>query len=261
LPGGRKDGETVLALNGKEYTLDAEMTVIADDNGVHDIAGIMGGEHSGCSETTTDVLLEVAYFDPERIGDTGRKLNLTSDARQRFERGVDPAFLDAGLALLTDLILEICGGEPSEIIRAGEAPAGTKVVAYDPAMAKQLGGVAIPDDEQRARRLHALGFVADAAWNVSVPSWRPDIDGAPDIVEEVVRIHGLDNIASTSPAARRWRGPANGNAGAANGAQGSPLLRQRSGCTKRSPGRSFRNPRRQRLAAAPGCCTTRSAKT
>jgi phenylalanyl-tRNA synthetase beta chain len=191
-----KDSETVLALNGKEYTLSAEMTVIADDNGVHDIAGIMGGGHSGCSETTTAVLLEVAYFDPERIGDTGRKLNLTSDARQRFERGVDPAFLDAGLALLTELIVETCGGEPSEIIRAGEAPAGTKVVAYDPAMAKSLGGVAIPDSEQRAT-LHALGFVADAAWNVSVPSWRPDIDGAPDIVEEVVRIHGLDNIAST----------------------------------------------------------------
>lgn len=191
-----KDGETVLALNGKEYTLTSAMTVIADDNGVHDIAGIMGGEHSGCSETTTDVLLEVAYFDPDRIGDTGRNLNLTSDARQRFERGVDPAFLDAGLALLTELIVENCGGEPSEIIRAGEAPAGTKVVRYDPALAQRLGGVAIPDDQQRAT-LHALGFAADAAWHVSVPSWRPDVEGAPDIVEEVVRIHGLDNIQST----------------------------------------------------------------
>ena len=190
-----KDGETVLALNGKEYTLTPEMTVIADDNGVHDIAGIMGGEHSGCSDTTTDVLLEVAYFDPVRIGDTGRALNLTSDARQRFERGVDPAFLDAGLALLTELIVEICGGEPSEIIRAGEAPAGTKVVSYDPALAERLGGVAIPDDRQRAI-LRALGFGSDARWNVIVPSWRPDVDGAPDIVEEVVRIHGLDNIAS-----------------------------------------------------------------
>lgn len=191
-----KDGETVLALNGKEYTLNSAMTVIADDNGVHDIAGIMGGEHSGCSDTTTDVLLEVAYFDPERIGDTGRNLNLTSDARQRFERGVDPAFLDAGLALLTELIVETCGGEPSEIIRAGEAPSGTKVIAYDPALAERLGGVAIPDAQQRAT-LHALGFAADAAWNVAVPSWRPDVEGAPDIVEEVVRIHGLDNIEST----------------------------------------------------------------
>lgn len=191
-----RDGETVLALNGKDYALSSEMTVIADERQVHDIAGIMGGEHSGCSEATTDVLLEVAYFDPVRIGDTGRKLNLTSDARQRFERGVDPAFLDAGLALLTELIVEICGGTPSEIVRAGEPPAGTKVVAYDPALAERLGGVTIPDDQQRAT-LRALGFASDARWNVIVPSWRPDVDGAPDIVEEVVRIHGLDNITST----------------------------------------------------------------
>lgn len=191
-----KGGETCLALNGKDYTLDSAMTVIADERGVHDIAGIMGGEHSGCTDATTDVLLEVAYFDPVRIGDTGRKLNLTSDARQRFERGVDPAFLDTGLALLTDLIVGICGGEPSEIVRAGEAPAGTKVVAYDPAMAETLGGVAIPDDRQRAI-LRALGFASDAGWNVVVPSWRPDVDGTPDLVEEVVRIHGLDTVVST----------------------------------------------------------------
>ena len=191
------EGETVLALNGKEYTLTSAMTVIADDQGVHDIAGIMGGEHSGCSDETTDVLLEVAYFDPVRIGDTGRALNLTSDARARFERGVDPAFLDAGLAILTELIVEICGGEPSEVIRAGTAPAGTKLVAYDPTLAERLGGVAIAAERQR-EVLAALGFVADEKWNVTVPSWRPDVDGAPDLVEEVVRIHGLDNIASVA---------------------------------------------------------------
>ncbi|MFN5901759.1 MAG: phenylalanine--tRNA ligase subunit beta, partial [Novosphingobium sp.] len=189
------EGETVLALNGKEYTLTPAMTVIADDRGVHDIAGIMGGEHSGCSDETTDVLLEVAYFDPVRIGDTGRALNLTSDARARFERGVDPAFLDAGLALLTELIVEICGGEPSEPVFAGQPPAGTKVVTYDPALAEGLGGVAIPADRQR-EILAALGFTSDAQFNVTVPSWRPDVDGAPDLVEEVVRIHGLDNVAS-----------------------------------------------------------------
>ena len=189
------DGETVLALNGKEYALDSGMTVIADDAGVHDIAGIMGGEHSGCSDTTTDVLLEVAYFNSARIGDTGRKLNLTSDARQRFERGVDPAFLDAGLDLLTALIVEICGGEASEVVRAGTPPTTPKVVAYDPARSLWLGGVAIPDDAQRAT-LAALGFIADNAWNVTVPTWRPDVDGAADIVEEVVRIHGIDNVAS-----------------------------------------------------------------
>ena len=191
------DGETCLALNGKEYTLTSEMTVIADDNGVHDIAGIMGGEHSGCSTATTDVLLEVAYFDPVRIGNTGRALNLTSDARQRFERGVDPAFLETGLALLTDLILAICGGEPSTVIHAGEAPAAPKLVQYDPAMVATLGGVAIPEAQQRAT-LTALGFASDADWLVTVPTWRPDIDGAPDLVEEVVRIHGLDNVASVA---------------------------------------------------------------
>ena len=190
-----RDGETVLALNGKEYTLDSEMTVIADDAGVHDIAGIMGGEHSGCSDTTTDVLLEVAYFNSARIGDTGRKLNLTSDARQRFERGVDPAFLDTGLDLLTGLILEICGGEASEVVRAGTPPTTPKVVAYDPARSLWLGGVTIPDNAQR-ETLAALGFIADDAWNVTVPTWRPDVDGAADIVEEVVRIHGIDNVES-----------------------------------------------------------------
>ena len=110
------DGEKVVALNGKEYTLDSTMTVIADAAGVHDVAGIMGGEHSGCADDTTDVLLEVAYFDPARIARTGQALALTSDARGRFERGVDPAFLDAGIALLTRLILDICGGEASDCL-------------------------------------------------------------------------------------------------------------------------------------------------
>ena len=191
------DGEQVLALNGKSYSLTSAMTVIGDDRGVHDIAGIMGGEHSGCSETTTDVLLEVAYFDPTRIGKTGRALNLTSDARARFERGVDPAFLDTGLDLLTQLIVDICGGEPSEVVRAGQPPVEPKVVTYDPGLAERLGGVAIPEAEQRAT-LAALGFAADAAWSVTVPTWRPDIDGAADLVEEVVRIHGLDNVASVA---------------------------------------------------------------
>src|SRR5205085_11810881 len=108
-----RQGEQVLALNEKTYTLTPEMTVIADDNGVHDIAGIMGGEHSGVSESTTDVLLEIAYFDPAGIGKTGQALGLASDARTRFERGVDPAFLDPGLELLTSLIVEVCGGEAS----------------------------------------------------------------------------------------------------------------------------------------------------
>ena len=191
------DGETVTALNGREYVLDGEMTVIADEAGVHDIAGIMGGEHSGCSDDTTDVLLEIAYFDPQRIAATGRKLNLTSDARSRFERGVDPQFLGTGLELLTRLIMETCGGEPSEVIRAGAAPTEATTVSYNPALAESLGGVGIPEREQK-RILAALGFGVDADWTVTAPGWRPDIAGAADIVEEVVRIWGLDNIASVA---------------------------------------------------------------
>ena len=190
-------GEACVALNGKTYALDDSMTVIADDRGVHDIAGIMGGEHSGCAEDTTDVLLEIAYFDPEHIAATGRKLNLTSDARARFERGVDPAFLDTGLDLLTGLILEICGGQASVVVRAGQPPVEPHRVAYDPDLARKLGGVLVSPAEQQ-RILAALGFAVDADWTVTVPGWRPDVDGAADIVEEVVRIYGLDNVESVA---------------------------------------------------------------
>jgi phenylalanyl-tRNA synthetase beta chain len=200
-----KPGEQVLALNEKTYTLDAGMTVIADDTQVHDIAGIMGGEHSGVADGTTDVLLEIAYFDPERIGATGRKLGLASDARTRFERGVDPAFLDQGLEILTALILKLCGGEASEVVHAGSPPSEPKVVAYDPALAERLGGVAISEDEQR-RTLAALGFEVsphpnpspegEGLWKVIAPLRRHDIEGPADIVEEVVRIHGLDSVES-----------------------------------------------------------------
>ncbi|MCB2089018.1 MAG: phenylalanine--tRNA ligase subunit beta [Sphingomonadaceae bacterium] len=198
-----KDGEQVLALNEKTYTLDSEMTVIADASGVHDIAGIMGGEHSGCSESTTDVLLEIAYFDPDRIGATGRKLGLTSDARTRFERGVDPEFLDAGLEILTALILKICGGEASEVIRAGAPPVERKLVNYEPLLVEKLGGVDVDEADQLAI-LSALGFEAlntqigpgRKTWQMSCPPRRHDIEGSADLVEEVVRIHGLDNVAS-----------------------------------------------------------------
>lgn len=189
-------GEKVVALNGKEYALEPWMTVIADDAGVHDIAGIMGGEHSGCADDTTDVLLEIAYFDPPSIARTGQALALASDARGRFERGVDPAFLDTGMDLLTALILEICGGEASEVIRAGEPPVARKIVAYDPELAGRLGGIDVADAEQK-RILAALGFEVASDWAVTVPTWRPDVDGAPDIVEEVIRVHGLDAVPST----------------------------------------------------------------
>lgn len=191
-----RTGETCLALNGKDYALEPWMTVIADDSGVHDIAGIMGGEHSGCTEATTDVLLEVAYFDPASIARTGQALALASDARGRFERGVDPAFLDTGMDILTSLILDICGGEASTVIRAGQAPLAQKAVAYDPELAGRLGGIDVADAEQK-RILDALGFAVSDDWTVTVPTWRPDVDGAPDIVEEVIRVHGLDAVPST----------------------------------------------------------------
>lgn len=232
------DGETVTALNGKDYRLTADMTVIADEAGVHDIAGIMGGEHSGCAESTRDVLLEVAYFTPERIAKTGQSLALTSDARSRFERGVDPAFLDDGLALLTGLILDICGGEASEIVRAGEPPLAQKTLSYDFGLCARLGGIDVPADRQTAI-LESLGFSlsplpfrggdgggADPACSphpnpvdvngpsgeraspatpegeglasVTVPTWRRDVDGPADLVEEVIRIIGLDNVPSTA---------------------------------------------------------------
>ena len=190
------DGETVTALNDKQYTLTADMTVIADDEGVHDIAGIMGGAHSGCSDTTEDVLLEVAYFTPERIAKTGQALMLTSDARSRFERGVDPAFLDDAMAILTQMILDICGGEASEIARAGSPPAAPRSIAFNTAHTLSLGGIDVAPDQQKAI-LESLGFSVDAGWNVMIPTWRRDIDGSADLVEEIVRMAGLDNVPST----------------------------------------------------------------
>jgi len=195
-----KDGERVVALNEKEYALTPEMTVIADDNGVHDIGGIMGGEHSGVSPDTDQVLLEVAYFSPERIAKTGQALTLTSDARSRFERGVDPAFLDDGLAIITRLILDICGGEASRVTRAGTPPAEAKRVAFVPKRAATLGGIDVPEAEQVAI-LERLGFRIegdDGGQSAVVPSWRRDVVGSADLVEEVVRIKGYDSIISTA---------------------------------------------------------------
>jgi phenylalanyl-tRNA synthetase beta chain len=190
-----RQGETIVALNEKEYVLDPSMTVIADDRGAHDIGGIMGGEHSGVSPDTRDVLLEVAYFDPERIARTGQKLMLTSDARTRFERGVDPAFLDDGLAILTGLINDSCGGEASRVTRAGSPPVEARRVPFKPDRAAGLGGIHVPEGEQIAI-LQRLGFVIEGGEAV-VPSWRRDIDGSADLVEEVVRMVGYDSIPST----------------------------------------------------------------
>jgi len=187
-----KDGEKVLALNEREYTLDPSMTVIADERQVHDIGGIMGGEDSGVSDGTTDVVLEIAYFTPERIAQTGQKLALTSDARSRFERGVDPAFLKDGLDVLTGLIIQLCGGEPSEALLVGEAPVERKTVQFDPARTRALGGVEVAEDRQR-EILASLGFELDGD-KALVPTWRRDVDGTADLVEEVARIVGYDRL-------------------------------------------------------------------
>lgn len=189
------DGEQMVALNGKTYTLDASMTVIADDAMVHDIGGIMGGEHSGVSEDTVNVLIECAFFDPEHIARTGQKLGLTSDARQRFERGVDPAFLDDGLAIATKLVLDLTGGTTSAITRAGQAPVAARKISYDTDYCRRLGGVDVAPEEQ-CSILERLGFSVTSDWSITVPSWRRDVDGPADIVEEVVRMVGLDNVVS-----------------------------------------------------------------
>ncbi|AMO73056.1 phenylalanine--tRNA ligase subunit beta [Sphingorhabdus sp. M41] len=189
-------GEKLVALNDKEYILDETMTVIADQAGAHGIGGIMGGATNGTDENTTDVLIECAYFDAAHIARTGQKLMLTSDARQRFERGVDPAFLEEGIAIATKLVQELCGGTASEITRAGEAPTDQRTIAYDPRQCASLGGLDVAPDRQKAI-LEALGFVIDGNWQVTVPTWRRDVAGWQDLVEEVIRMEGLDNVPST----------------------------------------------------------------
>jgi phenylalanyl-tRNA synthetase beta chain len=191
-----KDGEEITALDGKTYQLDASMTVIADDNGAEAIAGIMGGMASGCSQTTTDVFLEAAFFDPIRTATTGRRLAINSDARYRFERGIDPAFTQTGAEIATRMILDLCGGEASELIIAGEVPQTTRSFTLRKSRVASLGGLDIAPARQKSI-LEALGFnvteTADA-FTAAVPSWRPDVHGEADLVEEICRIAGLENV-------------------------------------------------------------------
>lgn len=192
-----KDGETLTALDGKTYTLESSMTVIADAQSALGIAGVMGGEQSGCTETTTNVFVESAFFDPLRTAATGRKLGIVSDARYRFERGVDPDFVLPGLELATKLILALCGGEPSEIVVAGAAPDIRKTIPFAPDTVKRLGGLDVPRSEITTI-LGNLGFAVEDGdvLNVTTPSWRSDLSGPADLVEEVVRIHGFDKVPS-----------------------------------------------------------------
>jgi phenylalanyl-tRNA synthetase beta chain len=191
-----RDGEEIAALDGKTYTLSAAMTVIADDRGPEAVAGVIGGEASGCSETTTDVFLEAAYFDPIRTAATGRNLGVISDARYRNERGIDPAFTQAGVEIATAMILDLCGGEASHLAIAGKVPETARSFTLRQARVKSLGGVNVPLAEQK-RILLGLGFgVTETTTGLScaVPSWRPDVHGEADLVEEVCRMVGLDTI-------------------------------------------------------------------
>ncbi|MBX3581894.1 MAG: phenylalanine--tRNA ligase subunit beta [Rhizobiaceae bacterium] len=192
-----KEGEKVLALDGREYELTPEMCVIADSDGVESIAGIMGGEHSGCDENTTDVLIESALWEPLNIARTGRELGIITDARYRFERGVDPEFMVPGIELATKMVLELCGGEASETEVVGYAGHAPKIVSFPHAEVKRLTGIEVPRAES-LDILSRLGFRPKGDGDpvdVVVPSWRPDIDGKADLVEEVMRIHGVDRIA------------------------------------------------------------------
>ncbi|WP_238123647.1 MULTISPECIES: phenylalanine--tRNA ligase subunit beta [unclassified Xanthobacter] len=194
-----RPGETLLALDGKTYTLDETMCVIADEKGVESLAGVMGGEESGCDEATTDVVIESALWEPINIAQTGRKLGLNSDARFRFERGIDPAFTLPGLDLATHLILDICGGEPSEVVLAGAVPDTTRTIAFPLTEVKRLTGLEASETEMR-EVLTALGFTVSGTapvLDVVPPSWRGDIEGKADLVEEVVRILGLERVPST----------------------------------------------------------------
>jgi phenylalanyl-tRNA synthetase beta chain len=192
-------GETLLALDGKSYALDESICVIADEEGVESLAGIMGGEKTGCSAATTDVLIESALWDPPNIAQTGRKLGVNSDARYRFERGVDAAFMLPGLELATRMVLDLCGGTPSEITVAGDPQAPERVIDFPISEIKRLAGIAVPLPEVR-RVLERLGFFAAGQGErvkVAVPSWRPDIHNKADLVEEVVRILGVDRVPFT----------------------------------------------------------------
>ncbi|MEM8838433.1 MAG: phenylalanine--tRNA ligase subunit beta [Pseudomonadota bacterium] len=194
-----KDGEELAALNGKTYTLDPTMGVIADENGVESLAGIVGGEVSGSDEGTTDVLIESALWAPLEIAQTGRKLGVNTDARYRFERGVDPNYMVPGLDYATRLVMDLCGGEASETVVAGEVPDAERILDFPVGEVKRLGGIT-PESREIKAILELLGFwVSGQApdFKVAVPSWRPDIFGKADLVEEVVRIYGINGVPST----------------------------------------------------------------
>src|SRR5271155_283495 len=190
-------GETLLALNGQEYVLDPEVTVIADRGSVRSLGGVIGGEATGCTEATSEVFVEAALFDPVRTAATGRKLGISSDARYRFERGLDPAFVADGLEIATRLMLKLCSGEASEIVTAGAMPEWRRHYVLRARRPASLGGLDVASEES-AKILKALGCTVEpltsSDLSVEPPSWRGDIEGEADLVEEVLRIKGYDQI-------------------------------------------------------------------
>ncbi|MGB6859732.1 MAG: phenylalanine--tRNA ligase subunit beta [Pseudolabrys sp.] len=204
-----KNGEKLVALDGKTYTLDEGTCVIADEEGVESLSGIMGGEATGCSEQTTDVLIESALWNELNIAQTGRKLGINSDARYRFERGVDPAFMLPGLELATQMVLDLCGGQASEVVVAGDPTPKEKIISFPLSELPRLAGLKLPLADIR-RVLEKLGFFVAGQgehMKVAVPSWRPDVHGRADIVEEIVRIIGVDRVPSTPFAREHARKP------------------------------------------------------
>ncbi|MEP0236056.1 MAG: phenylalanine--tRNA ligase subunit beta [Roseibium sp.] len=192
-------GETIEGLNGKSYEVDDSICVISDDNGLESLGGILGGEVSGCTEQTTDVLIESALWDEDAIAATGRKLGVNTDARYRFERGVDPDYMLPGLEAATKLVLDLCGGEASEVVVSGKVPDDTNIIEFPLSEVKRLSGIDASVAEINVV-LKALGFWVSGSGptiKVAAPSWRPDIEGKADLVEEVVRIIGLDRVPST----------------------------------------------------------------
>ncbi|KAB1076112.1 phenylalanine--tRNA ligase subunit beta [Methylobacterium planeticum] len=189
-------GEAIKALDGRTYALTDDAVVIADGRGVESIAGIIGGEASGCDESTVDVLIESALWDPTNIAQTGRRLGVITDARYRFERGVDPAFTLPGLDMATRLVLDLCGGIPTQPVVAGEPPEVERIIDFPWTEVRRLAGIELSRAEMKVT-LETLGFhVAGTGDRVKVlsPSWRPDIEGKADLVEEIIRIAGLDRI-------------------------------------------------------------------
>jgi len=192
-----RNGETLLALDGRTYMLDDTVCVIADGKGVESLAGIMGGEATGCSEDTTEVLIESALWNELNVAQTGRKLAINSDARYRFERGVDPNFTIPGLELATQMVIDLCGGEPSDIVVAGDPAAkDERVIDFPQRELARLTGLQLPLGDVR-RVLEKLGFFVSGQGErvkVAVPSWRPDVHGKADLVEEIVRVIGVDRV-------------------------------------------------------------------